>query len=69
MFGEPKWTRDQLSRKSEELALVERMVLLGLTVLLALAAAISPFVGVHWTVSAGSGVAAGLSALGARWRK
>ena len=69
MFGEPKWTRDQLCRKSEELALIERMVFLGLTIVLTLGAAMSEFFGAHWTVSVGSGLAACLSALGARLHK
>jgi hypothetical protein len=69
MSGKPKRTKKELQRKSEELALVERRVLLGLTVILALVSAVSPFLGTHWMVSAGSGVAAGLSALGGRLRR
>ncbi len=68
MFSDPMRTKAELQRRSEELALIERMVLLGLTVLLALITAVSPFLGAHWTVSAGSGVGAGLSALGGHLR-
>ena len=68
MSGKPKRTKKELRRRAEELALREREVLLGLTVLLALASVITPFLGVHWTVPAGSSIGAGLSALSARLR-
>lgn len=59
---------------SEELALVERKLMLlerivrfPLTVSLALVSVVSPLLGAHWTVPAGSAVAtAVLSALGVR---
>jgi hypothetical protein len=69
MFGKPPRTKKELRRQSEELGLLERMVLLALTVVLAVVSVVSPLCGAHWTVPAGSGVGAGLSALGARLRR
>jgi hypothetical protein len=69
MFGKPQKTKKENQRASEELALVERAVLLVLAVVLALVSAISSALGAHWTVSVGSGVAAAISALGAHSRR
>jgi hypothetical protein len=69
MSGKPKRTKKELRRRSEELALREREVLLGLTVILALTSVIASFLGVHWPVPTGSSIGAGLTALGARLRQ
>lgn len=69
MFGKPKRKKKELRRWSEELALLERLVFLGLAVILALTSVIAPFLGVHWPVPTGSSIGAGLTALGARLRQ
>jgi hypothetical protein len=69
-------TEEEIRHASEELALLERKLMLleritrfPLTVLFALVSAVSPLLGAHWTVPAGSAAAtAVLSALGVRRR-
>jgi hypothetical protein len=66
MAGQKHKSKKALERESRELALTERRVYLSLSVLLTLATAISPFLRVHWTVPAGTGIGAALSALTGR---
>lgn len=76
LFGGQRRTKEEIRHETEEIALLEhklrlleRIVRFPLTVSLALASAVSPFLGAHWTVPAGSAVATGvLSALGVRRR-
>ncbi|HTD07827.1 MAG TPA: hypothetical protein VK680_02955 [Solirubrobacteraceae bacterium] len=77
LFGRQPKTKEEIRQASEELALLERKLTLlerivrfPLTVLLALVSAVSPLLGAHWTVPAGSAVAtAALSALGVHLRR
>jgi hypothetical protein len=62
-------TKKHLKRRSEELALTERRVFLSLAVLLALASAIDPILGLHGASSTTTGLGAGLSALGGWLRR
>jgi hypothetical protein len=66
MAGQQHKSKKDLERESRELALTERRVYLGQSVFLTLATAISPFLGAHWTVQAGTGAGAALSALTGR---
>lgn len=66
MAGQQHRTKKELRRKSRELELTERRVYLSLSVVLTLATVVSPFLGAHWAVPAGSGVGAGLAALRGR---
>jgi hypothetical protein len=76
LFGRQHKTKEEIRHETEELALLERKLILlerivrfPLTVSLALVSAVSPFLGAHWTVPAGSAMAtAVLSALGVRRR-
>ncbi len=52
--------------RTAELALREREVLLGLTIIFALMSVITTILGVHWTVPTSSSLGSGLSAFAAR---
>jgi hypothetical protein len=77
LSGRQHKTREEIRHAAEELALLERKLMLleriirfPLTVLFALVSAVSPFLGARWTVPAGSAAAtAVLSALGVRRRR
>lgn len=69
MAGQQHKSKKDLKREARELELTERRAYLRLSVLLTLATTVSPFLGAHWTVPAGSGVDAGLTALGGRLKR
>lgn len=69
MAGQQHKTKKELKRESRELELTERRVYLGLAVLLTLTTAVSSFLGAHWTVPAGAGLGAGLTALRGRSKR
>ncbi len=66
MAAQQHKTRKELERESLELELTERRVYLCTSVVLTLATFVSPLLGAHWTVPAGAGAGAGLSALRGR---
>jgi hypothetical protein len=66
MAGQKHKSKKELKRESRELALTERRVYLRLSVPLTLATATSPFLGMHWTVPAGTGLGAAASAVTGR---
>jgi hypothetical protein len=66
MAGQQHKTKKDLKREARELALTERRVYLELAVFLTLTAAVSSFLGAHWTVPACAGLGAGLTALRGR---
>jgi hypothetical protein len=66
MAGQQNKSKKDLKRESRELELTERRVYLRLSVVLTLTTAISPVLGAHWTVPAGTGIGAGLTALTSR---
>ena len=66
MAGRRHKTKKDLKRESRELDLTERRVYLGLAVFLSLKTAVSSFLGAHWTVPAGAGLGAAITALRGR---
>jgi Na+/proline symporter len=69
MAGQPHKSKKEIKRQSQEFALTERRVLLFVTVMLALATLISPFLGLHGGYPTATGVGAGLSAVSGRFRR
>jgi hypothetical protein len=69
MAGRQHKSNKELKRESRELELTERRVFLGLSVILALTTVVSPLFGAHWTVPAGAGIGAGLSAARGRFTR
>jgi hypothetical protein len=69
MSGSPYKSKKHLKRKSMELALTERRWFLFLSVVLSLTAAVSPFMGAHWPLPAGSGIGAAAAACASHLRR
>jgi len=68
MAGQP-YKSKKLRRRSEQLALIERLVFLVLAVVLALTSVISQVFGAHGLPPTSTGVGAGLSALAGYLRR
>jgi uncharacterized membrane protein (DUF485 family) len=64
-----RYKSKELRRKSEELALIERLVFLVLAVVLALTSVVSQLLGAHGLPPTTTGIGAGLSALGGYLRR
>ena len=69
MASKPHKTKKELQRESMELALTERRCFLRVTMVLSLSTALSSVLGAHWTLPAGTGIGAALSALSGYLRR